>query len=1072
MDAVEKIKTEMTNSPPEEESTQTALANQSDLSQREEEEVDHPSPPKKRSVAGWLARLVCLTGLTTVTACVVWEMQTSWLQAHLLSRYAPTLTWQVETGPSDAILFPANGPVDKRQGYARLPQLSERLSSRGFNIEQQARFSPPLLEYANKGLFIPYDEKSQTGITILDCTGSPFYLSRYPHYQYADFATIPNLVLQALLFIENRDLLSEAYPMTNPAIDWPRFGNAVVSQLGKQLGIQDHGSGGSTLATQMEKFRHSPDGRTNSGTEKLRQMASASVRAYRHGPLTHAAREKLALDYLNSVPLAAAPGYGEVHGLGDGLHTWFAADVARSNALLNQSVNQQGALAEQGLALRQVLALLIAHRRPSFYLLQGRAELATLTDSYLRLLAQQGIIPPTLRDAALDQPLSFRNFVQAPAFNKIDSDKARYVARGRLSNMLGLSLYDLDHLDLTAQSELNYPLQQEVSAYLKRLADPLFAGEVGLFGERLLSPEKTSHVRYSFTLFEQGDDGFKVRVQTDNTNLPFDINESSKLELGSTAKLRVLTTYLQIVAELHQRYGSLPSTTLRQQTIVPQDNLTRWALDYLSSSPDRQLRPMLLAAMERRYSASPGESFFTGGGLHTFANFRREDNGRLPTLQEALQESINLPFVRLLRDVVRYSLYQNPDRATLLSDDKDPRRQEYLRRFADREGKTYLWRFWRKYQGKNSQEQLQTMVGDMRLTQTRLAAVHRYLFPEASTAELAKFIRQHLPGVALGDKQLTRLYQTLGPGGYSLPDQGYVARVHPLDLWLLGYRLSHPEASFSDAVAASQSQRLEVYGWLFNSRHRSARDSRIRTMLEIEAFADIHQRWQKVGYPFDHLVPSLATAIGSSGDRPAALAELMGIIQNYGVRLPVQRIDSLHFAAATPYETKFGAMANPGERVLPSEVASVLREALAKVVELGTARRLAGSIMLPDGTPLTLGGKTGTGDNRLETVGRSGHVITSKVLNRTATFVFYLGEHHFGTLTAYVEGGSADKFRFTSALPVQVLKGMAPLLSPYLEPQTQTQCQKPAPGVQRPTQSPPWLSQGGREGLQTGTPHS
>ena len=37
MDAVEKIKTEMTNSPPEEESTQTALANQSDLSQREEE---------------------------------------------------------------------------------------------------------------------------------------------------------------------------------------------------------------------------------------------------------------------------------------------------------------------------------------------------------------------------------------------------------------------------------------------------------------------------------------------------------------------------------------------------------------------------------------------------------------------------------------------------------------------------------------------------------------------------------------------------------------------------------------------------------------------------------------------------------------------------------------------------------------------------------------------------------------------------------------------------------------------------------------------------------------------------
>lgn len=58
---------------------------------------------------------------------------------------------------------------------------------------------------------------------------------------------------------------------------------------------------------------------------------------------------------------------------------------------------------------------------------------------------------------------------------------------------------------------------------------------------------------------------------------------------------------------------------------------------------------MLQAALDRRYSASPYESFsFTGGGLHTFSNFRKEDNGRLPTLRQALQESINLPFIRLL----------------------------------------------------------------------------------------------------------------------------------------------------------------------------------------------------------------------------------------------------------------------------------------------------------------------------------------------------------------------------------------------------------------------------------------
>ncbi|SQF85230.1 membrane carboxypeptidase [Pseudomonas taetrolens] len=264
-----------------------------------------------------------------------------------------------------------------------------------------------------------------------------------------------------------------------------------------------------------------------------------------------------------------------------------------------------------------------------------------------------------------------------------------------------------------------------------------------------------------------------------------------------------------------------------------------------------------------------------------------------------------------------------------------------------------------------------------------------------------------------------------------------------MDLWLLGYLLNNPQATFQQAVAASQFERQEVYSWLFKSRHKSARDSRIRTMLEIEAFLDIHQRWQKVGYPFDHLVPSLATALGSSGDRPAALSELMGIILNDGVRLPVLRIDTLHFAADTPYETRLINDPDKGERVMPSEVATALREALSQVVDAGTARRVSGSFTLKDGSPLAMGGKTGTGDNRIESLGAGGRLISSKSINRTATFVFYIGEHHFGTLTAFVPGRSAETFKFTSALPVQVLKGMAPILTPYLQPGTHTLCHPP-----------------------------
>ena len=130
---------------------------------------------------------------------------------------------------------------------------------------------------------------------------------------------------------------------------------------------------------------------------------------------------------------------------------------------------------------------------------------------------------------------------------------------------------------------------------------------------------------------------------------------------------------------------------------------------------DRSLPTMLRAALERHYSASPHEAFFTGGGLHTFNHFRKEDNGRSPTLREALQESINLPFVRLMRDIVRFTTYQGSDsRLKLLSDDKDPRRREYLTRFADREGKTYLLRFWRKYRGKSSEERLEIFFDGLR----------------------------------------------------------------------------------------------------------------------------------------------------------------------------------------------------------------------------------------------------------------------------------------------------------------------------------------------------------------------
>jgi len=139
-----------------------------------------------------------------------------------------------------------------------------------------------------------------------------------------------------------------------------------------------------------------------------------------------------------------------------------------------------------------------------------------------------------------------------------------------------------------------------------------------------------------------------------------------------------------------------------------------------------------------------------------------------------------------------------------------------------------------------------------------------------------------------------------------------------------------------------------------------------------------------------------------------------------GVRLPTVRVARLRFAAGTPYETVFAPNEQKGERVMEPEIAHALREVLSGVVQNGTARRLSGVFLGPQRTPIVVGGKTGSGDNRYET--RRG----SRAVSRTGTFVFYIGDRYFGVITAYVGEERASQYSFTSALPVTALKLLAP----------------------------------------------
>jgi membrane peptidoglycan carboxypeptidase len=139
-------------------------------------------------------------------------------------------------------------------------------------------------------------------------------------------------------------------------------------------------------------------------------------------------------------------------------------------------------------------------------------------------------------------------------------------------------------------------------------------------------------------------------------------------------------------------------------------------------------------------------------------------------------------------------------------------------------------------------------------------------------------------------------------------------------------------------------------------------------------------------------------------------------------------LTQIHFAPGTPYETVMERNIDGGQRVLLPEVARAARKAMAEVVAQGTARRLHGVFKYPDGKLMPVGGKTGSGDNRIQAFNRQGALISSRATNRTATFVFYIDDRFYGVVTAYVQGREAENYKFTSALPVSILKLLAPAI--------------------------------------------
>src|SRR4030095_4250242 len=92
--------------------------------------------------------------------------------------------------------------------------------------------------------------------------------------------------------------------------------------------------------------------------------------------------------------------------------------------------------------------------------------------------------------------------------------------------------------------------------------------------------------------------------------------------------------------------------------------------------------------------------------------------------------SVNLVYIRVMRDIVYHYLYRPGAVASQLEAGDSPQRRAYLERFADHEGQVFLRRFYAKYRGKSPQEALEVLTHNADEYPARLATIYRSVDPK------------------------------------------------------------------------------------------------------------------------------------------------------------------------------------------------------------------------------------------------------------------------------------------------------------------------------------------------------
>ena len=737
-------------------------------------------PRNKKNPHSPIRRWVVASGLTCAGLTALVGVPLSYEATHYV--WQSDFFGKMARGESNTVMVTdapiARGPKDQRLDYAHIPERVAAVEKKGGIVSPQASYA--LNTFMGIDLYPAYEKKMQAGLHIKDAEGETLRYTPYPAKVYPSLESVAPAIWKTLCSIEDKEVCDPDVPANaNPAFNGPRTAKAI----GQKLHVIPGQPSVSTLLAQSIKYDHSPGGNTvdpvtgkKSDEEKIRQWLTGSRDVYANGSDTRETRKHIILYYLNSAPYAATPAHGEIHGLPLALEQWFGIDFEAANKALMQPQDKMDDAQLQEVAdlYRKVLTLQLSLKMGHKFLRtpDGFKRLQERVDNFV---TSPSFSKKPLLEEEVFKPLGFSpRFAAMVARSKIDfNDLARHdispegpgkneprhkaVDAVRVATKEWISypgdMHDMDKIDLTVTTTLRAKPTRDVRNILHSFYNPEEAKKRGMtgVGEHLADPDRLDDIIYGAIFYEIGKNTNDLLFESDTNPGWLNVSSGTGMQMGSTLKAPITVAAMLRVHRAYEKYANKPPEELRAELGRKRGPFTDWTLRHLlNETSDKSIEGLLNAALDKTYSNNPGRTYITGGGPHTFKNYKPDHNGRTPALRDCLAKSYNLCYINVMADIEQEDIIEemhiSPD---IFTNPDDPDHVRLLKRHADAEGQDFQKKAWRLFDGKTP-DQIASMLshrmdkksGTVKpLSPPQLMVVYRMMFPNASLEQAIDYLR-------------------------------------------------------------------------------------------------------------------------------------------------------------------------------------------------------------------------------------------------------------------------------------------------------------------------------------------